>query len=151
MTTLSDELANDPMGLGYAQWLPNSPGMVVQLINAPSFAMVKSLMMSERGILAQYPDGPVAADAVLTKLDTFAQTQQALASVVRRALRFLGDPEGIDMGSPATQSMLDAVQQAGVLTADETTKLKALAMQPASRAEVLGLGVVTEAQVVEAA
>lgn len=151
MTTLSDELANDPMGLGYAQWLPNSPGMVVQLINAPSFAMVKSLMMSERGILAQYPDGPVAADAVLTKLDTFAQTQQPLASVVKRALRFLGDPEGIDMGSPATQAMLDAVQQAGVLTADETTKLKALAMQPASRAEVLGLGMVTEAQVMEAA
>lgn len=151
MTTLSDELANDPMGIGYAQWLPDSPGMVVQLINMPSFAMIKSLMMSERGILAQYPDGPVAADAVLTKLDTFAQTQHALASVVKRALRFLGDPEGIDMGSPATQSMLDAVQQAGVLTADETTKLKALAMQPASRAEVLGLGVVTEAQVVEAA
>ena len=151
MTILADELANDPLGVGYAQWLPHAPGMVVQLLNAPSYTMIKPLMMSERGVLAQYPDGPVAADAVLTKLDTFAQTQHALASVVRRALRFLGTDGGIDMGSPATQSMLDAVQQAGVLTASETQKLKALALQPASRAEVLGLGVVTEAQVVEAA
>lgn len=151
MTILADELANDPMGLGYAQWLPASPGMVVQLINAPSYTMIKPQMMSERNILAQYFDGPVAADAVLTKLDTFAQTQHALAGVVKRALRFLGTAEGIDLGSPATQSMLTALQQADVLTVTEVEKLKALAMQPASRAEVLGLGVVTEAQVVEAA
>lgn len=147
---LADELRDDPLGLGYAQHLPQAPGMVVQLLNAPSFSLVKPLMLSERGLLAHYADGPVAADAVLSKLEAFAQTSHALASVVRRALKFLGTPEGMDIGSPTTHAMLDALQAANALTADEVTKIKAIALQPASRAEVLGLGVVTEAQVVEA-
>lgn len=147
---LADELRDDPLALGYAQHLPDSPGMVVQLINAPSFSMVKPLMLSERGLLAHYADGPVAADGVLSKLETFAQTSHVLASVVRRAVKFLGTPEGMDIGSPTTHAMLDALQTASVLTADEVAKIKALALQPASRAEVLGLGPVTEAQVMEA-
>lgn len=147
---LADELRDDPLGLGYAQYLPDAPGMVVQLINAPTFSLHKPLMLSERGLLAQYADGPVAADAVISKLEAFAQTPHALASVVRRALKFLGTPEGIDLGSAATHAMLDALQADSVLTADEVAKIKALSLQPASRAEVLGLGVVTEAQVVEA-
>ena len=145
MSVLSDELAADPLGLGYAQWEPDAPGMVVQLLTAMTQQMPKPTMMTERGVLAHYVDGPVAADAVMTKLDTYASGSQSLSSVVKRAMRLLGN-DGIDMGSAATRSMLDALQADGVITADECTKLKALGIQPASRAEVLGI-TVTEADV----
>lgn len=146
---LAQELHDDPLGLGYAQWLPDAPGQVVALLNAQNYSMAKSLLLSERGVLERYADGPVAADAVLGKLETFAQSGHALSGVVKRALKFLAMADGIDVGSPATYAMLDQVQLAGGLTADEVTKLKALALQPASRAEVLGL-TVTEADVVNA-
>lgn len=89
--------------------------------------IVRTHRMSETGILEKYPGGPIAADAVLGKLEAFAASAHPLASVVRRALKFLATPDGLDIGSPATQTMLDALANGGVITVDEATALKALA------------------------
>lgn len=87
-------------------------------------------MVSERGILNDYPAGPVAADAVLTKLETFAGAGHALSSVVGRAIRFLRDPDGIDIGAASTRAMLMALAGASVLTDEEAANLMKLAEQP---------------------
>ena len=99
---------------------------------------VRSLMISERGILSRYSGGPVAADAVLAKLEAVANGEHALASLVRRVMRFLGTADGIDIGDPATQAMIDALVAYSLLTEDEGTKLKALALHdaPFTAAEV---------------
>lgn len=142
---LLDEVTTDPTGMGYAALLPGSPGRVVELLNGVSTTLPKSLMISERGIMAHYPEGPVAADAVLSKLEAFAAGVHPLASTLKRTLKFLAQPAGIDIGAPATQTMLDVLATEGAITAVEAGTLKDLARQPASRAEVLGFERVTEA------
>jgi hypothetical protein len=87
-------------------------------------------MVSERGILNDYPGGPIEADAVLSNLETYAGAGQALSSVVNRAIRFLRDPDGIDIGAASTRAMLDALAGGGVITAAECAGLKSLAEQP---------------------
>lgn len=84
-------------------------------------------IISERGILEKYPDGPIAADTVLTKLEGFANAGLPLSSLVKRALKFLGTGDGLDIGSATTQAMLSQLGGAGIITADEANKLKALA------------------------
>jgi hypothetical protein len=84
---------------------------------------------SERGILDRYPGGPIEADALMTKLEVFAATAHPLASVVKRALKFLGTPEGIDLGSNGVQGMLSALTPA-VLTITERDGLRAMASVP---------------------
>jgi hypothetical protein len=91
---------------------------------------IRSRMLSERGILDQYPGGPVQADALLTILESFAATPVPLASIVGRALRFLRQPEGIDLGAPATQVMMDALAQAGVITATQREHLRSMVTEP---------------------
>lgn len=130
---LNDEVNNDPAGKGYAAFLPDQPGRAIDLMNAMTETMVKSRMITARGILSDYPGGPAAGAAVLDKLDAAAPSIPAL----KWAWSFIkGD--GLDIGNQATQGMLDllATSAAGsVLTPGEADNLKSLALQPASRAE----------------
>lgn len=92
---------------------------------------VRQTRMSEAGLLERWPDGPVAADGFLAKLEAFAATQHAAAGVVRRALRFMATPEGLDLGAAATHAMLDMLQAGGVVTADEVSAAKELSRHAA--------------------
>lgn len=139
MTTLNDELRADPKGLGYAQFLPDAPGMVVELLNAPTESMVKPRFITARTILAECDDGAGVLDAMTAAASGI--------SAVKWALTFLSTDSGIDVGHARTQGMIDSLVGAGVMTQPLADQLKALAIQSASRAEVLGLGVVTEEQV----
>lgn len=139
MSILSDEITNDPEGKGYAVFLPDQPGHVVELLNAYTENKVKTRLITARGILSDYPGGPVEAATVLDKLETAAPNISAL----KWAWKFITG-EGIDIGHAATQGMLDTLAGAAVITSTEAANLKALALQPASRAEVLGLPVITE-------
>lgn len=99
---------------------------------------VQSHFASERGILERFPAGPLAGDALLAKLEAFAATAHPMARIVGRALKFLAQPEGLDIGSPATQGLLDSLAAGGVITADERAGLAAMATvaDPVSHADV---------------
>lgn len=101
--------------------------VIAAKVNTPDRVRYVSTMISERGILEKYADGPLAADAVLAKLEAFAASGHPLASIVKRALKFLANPEGLDIGSSATQALIAQLGAGGVLTTDEANKLKALA------------------------
>jgi hypothetical protein len=92
---------------------------------------VRATRVSEAGLLERWPAGPLAADAFLAKLGAFAATQHAAAGVVRRALRFMATPEGLDLGAAATHAMLDMLQAGGVVTADEVSAAKELSRHAA--------------------
>lgn len=79
--------------------------------------------VSIRGILESYPGGPIAADALLSKLEAFAAAGETLSSVVKRALVFLNQVDGIDLGSPATLLMLGALADGEVITTAEKDNL----------------------------
>lgn len=99
---------------------------------------VASHFASERGVLERFPGGPIAADALLTKLEAFSTSGHAMASIVRRALKFLAQSEGLDIGSPATQALLAQLGAGGVLTSKEVAGLRAMALQsdPITREQV---------------
>ncbi len=99
---------------------------------------VASHLASERGVLERFPGGPIAADALLSKLEAFAATAHPMASIVKRALKFLAQSEGLDIGSPATQGLLAQLGAGGVLTAEEVAGLRAMALvaDPISREQV---------------
>ena len=87
---------------------------------------IVSHFASERGILERYPLGPLAADSMLAALEAFTLTQHPMARIVGRALKSLAQPEGLDIGSPATQGLLDALTP-GVLTTEQRDGLRAMA------------------------
>jgi hypothetical protein len=88
---------------------------------------VVSHFASERGILERFPLGPLAGDALLAKLEDFSVTAHPMARIVKRALKFLAQPEGLDIGSPATQGLLDALAAGGVISTEERAGLTAMA------------------------
>lgn len=85
---------------------------------------------SERGILERFPGGPLAADALLSKLEAFSTAGQAMSSIVHRALKFLAQPEGLDIGAATTQGLIIGLAAGGVITTTERDGLIAMATKP---------------------
>lgn len=145
LNALRAEVQVDPAGIGYADHLPEAPGQVVELLNARVFSMPKATFISARGVMSADGLGPSVGAAFLDKLEVLASSVPA----IKWAMKFLQTEAGIDVGEPATQAMLTSLIGIGGITADEVNGVKAMAMQPASRAEVLfGASVqITEADV----
>lgn len=85
---------------------------------------------SARGVLERYPHGPLAGDALLAALEAFAATADPMARIVGRALHFLNAPEGLNLGAPATQGLIDALHAGGVLTQVQRDGLRTMATVP---------------------
>jgi len=132
-TLLQDEIINDPAMLGYSTYLPDSPGRVVELLNTQSQTMVKYRMITARGIMASYGIGPSAGAVFLDKLDALSTSIPAL----KWAMKFLQQDAGLDIGDSATRQMLDSLVGVGGITLAEVSGVKAIALQPASRFEIL--------------
>lgn len=145
---LKTELTTDPLAIGYAAHRPHAPGMLAQLVNAKTTALAKERMVTARGIMASYGLGPTAGAAFLDKLEALAPAVPA----IKWAMKFLQQEAGIDVGESATRAMLDSLVGVGGITQSDVDGIKAMALQPSSRAEVLfGTGVViSEADVRQA-
>lgn len=145
LAQLKTELQADPAGLGYAAHVPHAPGALADMLNAQSATMAKPRMITARGIMASYGLGPSAGGAFLDKLEVLS----AGVPAIKWAMKFLQAESGIDVGEPATQAMLTSLIGVGGITQAEVDGVKAMALQPASRAEVLfGAGSqITEADV----
>lgn len=87
-------------------------------------------MITARTVLAELG---MAGAVALDKLDAAGASNP----VVKWAVRFLTGESGLDVGHPTSQAMLDQLAAANVLTAAEASSLKALALQPQTRAEAL--------------
>jgi len=120
---IRDAINADPALVALAQ-----AGNTQAIADALSVGRTKvvSHFASERGVLERFPGGPLAADALLAALEAFALTQHPMARIVSRALKFLAQPEGLDIGSPATLGLLDALTP-DVLTTEQRDGLRAMA------------------------
>lgn len=141
--TLRDELLNDPLQRGYAALLSDSPGVVVDMLNAPIYSMPKERFVSARGLLAAH--GFTGA-AILDKLEAAAPS----VSIIKWALSFLKADSGIDVGHASTRALIDQLVVGGILTVSDAELIKDLAIQPASRAEILGIKYVQESDIRDA-
>lgn len=110
---------------------------VAAILNDKQFTATKERYVTVRTVLAEL--GATAGAAILDKLEA-AATQ---SSPVKWMLKFLTQDSGLDVGQSETQGCIDALAVAGVLTTDEATALKGMALLPTSRAEILGFGPVS--------
>lgn len=135
LSALADEIKTDPRSLGYAAHLPDSPGIVADLLNAQTQSVVKERYVTARTIMAECTDGAAILDAL--------NTASGQVSSVKWMMTFLQQDSGMDAGHPKTQAAVDQLVQASLLSSAYGDELKAIANQPASRAELLGLPTVT--------
>ena len=84
----------------------------------------------EIGVIGAYAAGPVAADALLAKLEAYAEAGQSLSRLVGRALKAMATEPGLNLGDTSTHAMLDALVASSVITASEAENLKAIARVP---------------------
>lgn len=145
---LKQEIVDDPLSQGYSAFLPDSTGWVANMLNERKFQAVKTRMVTTRGIMASYGIGPTQGALFLDKLEALSANIPAL----KWAMKFLQQETGLDVGEPATQTMLTSLIGVGGITQAEVDGVKAMAIQPASRAEVLFGSdiVVTEHDVIKA-
>lgn len=145
---LKQEIVDDPLFQGYSAFLPDSTGWVANMLNERKFQAAKTRMVTARGIMASYGIGPTQGALFLDKLESLSANIPAL----KWAMKFLQQETGLDVGEPATQIMLTSLIGVGGITQAEVDGVKAMAIQPASRAEVLfGSDViVTEHDVIKA-
>lgn len=129
---LRNELDTDPLALGYAAHIAAGRlGDVEFLLNDSKYKMAKSRFVTARTVLAECLDGA----SILDKLESAAGTN----SPVKWAMKFLVQDGGLDVGNPVTLGLISQLVAGGVLTAAEGDALKALADQPASRANIIGI------------
>jgi hypothetical protein len=115
-------LAKQPMNSDGAYAIADAYNVVVG--QAPAETIITA-----RTVLAQLG---MAGAVALDKLEAAGSVNPA----VKWAVKFL-TTDGLDVGHPTSQSMLDQLAAANVLTAAEASSLKALALQPQTRAEAL--------------
>jgi hypothetical protein len=118
-----------------AEYAGKSDDQVAAILNDPRLQAVRSRFITARSMLAELPSAAV----ILDKLEAAA----AIISAVKWAMVYLKGDTGIDVGHPGTIAQLDALAAAGVLSSDEAAAVKNMALQPASPAELLGLGTVS--------
>ncbi|MEN9905523.1 MAG: hypothetical protein RLZZ555_2088 [Pseudomonadota bacterium] len=125
---LRDAIAADP---ALSAQPMNSDGAfaIAEAMNVFAGQAPAETMITARTVLAQLG---MAGAVALDKLEAAAPHN----SVVKWAIKFL-TTDGLDVGHPTSQSMLDQLAAANVLTAAEASSLKALALQPQTRAEAL--------------
>lgn len=98
---------------------------------------VFSRIVTARGLAELIPGGPIEAEKILLKLEATGEVfgassnpeQKVLGSLIKRQLSFLSG-DGLDFGSPALRSMLDFFQGSNLLTAQEVSALKGIAVRP---------------------
>jgi hypothetical protein len=140
MSILSDELANDPEGLGYAPMLASgSHNAVAAALNELHYAALGNVDITP---LLEW----IAAHGVMARLRAAAASNDpALASIAEVALMLVSNPNipALDLSRPRVQTMLGALYVGGVVTQDAYHELLSMAAVQVSRAAVLGLGTVT--------
>ena len=132
MGILTEELATDPLGMGYATM---TDGELEATLNAKTRTRLVSTQIGFGAVMSAL--GASAGAALLDTLEVAAISN----SPVKWAMRLLA-ADNLDIGNPATRAQIDALAAAGVMTTAQATILKALAEQPCSRAEELGVNAV---------
>lgn len=131
---LKIEIETGPLA---AECLGKSDNDVAAIFNDLRFTTVKTFFINARYLMAAL--GPIPATTILDKLEAVALQSPP----VSWALKFLQQESGVDVGHESTRGQVDALVVAEVLTAEEGQAIKNLALQPISRAELLGFGTVS--------
>lgn len=148
LQALAAEIANDPTAMGYGNFLPDSPGYVVELLNRRDRIGPRQVPLGEiAGLLEMTPGAlrSLRAASINTGLPEIVQDS---ADVLVRICERRTPLEVIDMTDAKTAqtvpAMLGGLVQAGVISSDINAAIISLGVGVTSRAAILGLETVTE-------
>lgn len=130
--TLRDEIASDPLGVGYAGM---SDGELEAALNAKTRSRLVETRIGYGAIMSIL--GAVAGAAVLDNLEAIATSN----SPVKWAMKLLA-VDNLNIGNAEARLQVDALAAAGAMTAAQAATLKALAEQLCSRAEELSVSAI---------
>lgn len=140
MSALRNELIIDPHGLGYAPLLAaGSANQVASLLNEPRYEALGSVPITP---LLEW----IAVHGIMARLRAaVAGTDGQVANIAEVALMLVSNPNipALDLSRPRVQEMLAALATAGVIPQDAHDELLELGTVPESRAQQLGLGMVS--------
>jgi len=132
MGTLRDEVANDPLGIGYAGM---TDGELEAALNAKTRTRLVETRIGYGAIMSAL--GAVAGAEVLDNLEVIAVSN----SPVKWAMKLLA-ADNLNIGNVEARTQVDALAAAGAMTVAQAATLKALASQQCSRAEELGVSAI---------
>jgi len=128
LAALRADIAADP-ALAAQPMTSDGAWAIAEAYNTVVGRAVGPRVVNARTVLAELG---MAGAVALDKLEAAGASNAA----VKWAVRFLtGD--GLDVGHPVSQAMLDQLAAGGALTTAEAASLKGLALQPQTRAEAL--------------
>lgn len=133
MTTLTEELTNDPAGLGYAALITagNDAG-IANLLNTATVFVVGEI---DRADLATWAASTGMRAMIKTLSEDAGSALQSSALAIVDVLQ--GAAGGIDLSKPAHMAILDAWKTAGVLSADDKASFIAFATHDVIRSVYL--------------
>ena len=108
---------------------------IADAINATT-ARVTSTILTTQQVIERYPQGPLAAETLLLKIEAARDSllasanEQArtLGSLLRRQLQFMNN-QGADFGGVALRLVFDQMASRNALTAQEVEALKGFAQK----------------------
>ncbi|KAF0235052.1 MAG: hypothetical protein FD177_211 [Desulfovibrionaceae bacterium] len=130
MSALTDELANDPFGLGLKG---AAPEIALAILNRAGTASVEGKVVSLIPM-----DISRAALTMCLGNESIANVQDFKESEAGKAFKFLWElPGEVDMTLPKIRDMISGFAQANLITEDERDAVLALGMVDMSRAQEL--------------
>lgn len=147
MGTLTDEIMNDPEGVGYQPHVDaGDHAAVAALLNEPRYQTTGAREITSRELLVWGGgEGRLARLRAAVGNDQLPDTIRSMADAALRMLQ--REDTTLDMSRPEIVGMIDALVQASVLTDADRTSLQTLSTREISRAEQLGLGRVSHRDV----
>lgn len=106
---------------------------IADAINATTTRVISTVLTTQQ-LVEAYPDGPLAAETLLLKIEAArdsllaSSNEQAktLGSLLRRQLQFMNN-QGADFGGEALRLVFDQMAARNALTAQEVAALKSFA------------------------
>jgi hypothetical protein len=135
------ELGDDPLQRGYAGMADQA---AADSLNGVNRTVADPTRKTFRDLLRK--GGMADAGIIHGKLKAAAATDDGVALAIGAAGDY-GSDGGLDFSASETVAGIDMLVAGGVLTSQEADALKSLGQRTVSRAEELGLGLVTDGHV----
>lgn len=143
MTVLSDELQNDPEGIGYSEFITSGNNQkLVELLNEPRTEKTKVVSVSSSKLLMW--GGQKGRLKKLENASNNTNLSDETRSIADAALRMIQrEDTELDMSDSFVVGMIDSLISSEILTSEDKTELEQMTKAMVSRAQELDLGVVS--------
>jgi hypothetical protein len=140
---LADELANDPLAVGYSNMTAAEAAIALNTANRPTYQSISGaalLRWAAAGATAELPSRLVRIKLASELSAPFASIGYAAQGYAAASVAAISAQVPLSYDDAAVRDMVTALVAAGVLTSGESEELHTLGATTVSRATELGIG-----------